>query len=98
MKNIILKSLCCIAVGAMALGCNGGKKAEQKKAEQEAIEKARLDSIKAADEKKQKAVAEIMATLPEEPVFDIVTNMGTIKVKLYSKTPKHREKFREASS
>ncbi|MBQ4306930.1 MAG: peptidylprolyl isomerase [Bacteroidales bacterium] len=34
-----------------------------------------------------------MKTLPEEPVFDIVTNMGTIKVKLYSKTPKHRDNF-----
>ena len=34
-----------------------------------------------------------LATLPEEPVFDIVTNMGTMKVKLYSQTPKHRENF-----
>lgn len=34
-----------------------------------------------------------LATLPEEPVFDIVTNCGTIKIKLYSKTPKHRENF-----
>ncbi|MCQ2145796.1 MAG: peptidylprolyl isomerase [Bacteroidales bacterium] len=29
----------------------------------------------------------------EEPVYDIVTNMGTIKIKLYKKTPKHRENF-----
>ena len=29
----------------------------------------------------------------EEPVFDIVTNMGTMRIKLYSKTPKHRENF-----
>jgi len=29
----------------------------------------------------------------EEPVYDIVTTMGTIKVKLYSKTPKHRDNF-----
>jgi peptidyl-prolyl cis-trans isomerase B (cyclophilin B) len=36
---------------------------------------------------------EKMATLPEEPVFDIVTNLGTISVKLYSKTPKHRDNF-----
>jgi len=41
----------------------------------------------------KKAAEAIMATLPEEPVFDIVTNLGTIKVKLYSKTPKHRENF-----
>ncbi|MBQ8812154.1 MAG: peptidylprolyl isomerase [Bacteroidales bacterium] len=29
----------------------------------------------------------------EEPEFEIVTNMGTMKVKLYSKTPKHRNNF-----
>lgn len=29
----------------------------------------------------------------EEPMFDIVTNMGTMRIKLYSKTPKHRENF-----
>jgi len=31
--------------------------------------------------------------LPEEPVFDIVTNMGTIKVRLYKNTPRHRDNF-----
>ena len=31
--------------------------------------------------------------LPEEPVFDIVTTMGTIRVKLYKDTPKHRDNF-----
>ncbi|MGN1215934.1 MAG: peptidylprolyl isomerase [Candidatus Cryptobacteroides sp.] len=36
---------------------------------------------------------EKMTTLPEEPVFNIETNLGTIKVKLYSKTPKHRDNF-----
>ena len=36
---------------------------------------------------------EKIATLPEEPVFDIITSMGVIKVKLYSGTPKHRENF-----
>lgn len=44
-------------------------------------------------EKKQKEAMETVATLPDEPVFDIVTNLGTIKVKLYAKTPKHRENF-----
>ena len=34
-----------------------------------------------------------IAKLAEEPVFDIVTNYGIIKVKLYSGTPKHRENF-----
>ncbi len=29
----------------------------------------------------------------EEPLFDIVTSRGTMRVKLYSKTPKHRDNF-----
>ena len=29
----------------------------------------------------------------EEPQFDLVTSMGTIRIKLYSKTPKHRANF-----
>jgi len=31
--------------------------------------------------------------LPDEPVFDINTSLGTIRVKLYSDTPKHRDNF-----
>ncbi|NLZ18758.1 MAG: peptidylprolyl isomerase [Bacteroidales bacterium] len=34
-----------------------------------------------------------IAQLPEEPVFDIITSMGVIKVKLYAQTPRHRENF-----
>ncbi len=29
----------------------------------------------------------------EEPMFDIVTSKGTMRIKLYSKTPKHRDNF-----
>ena len=29
----------------------------------------------------------------EEPEFDIITSKGTMRVKLYSKTPKHRDNF-----
>ena len=47
---------------------------------------------------KKKAAAEAQAqaeqeAIAEEPVFDIVTNYGTIKIKLYKDTPKHRENF-----
>ena len=38
-------------------------------------------------------LAAALAALPAEPVFNIVTNLGTIKVKLYEKTPLHRENF-----
>lgn len=37
--------------------------------------------------------AERIAAMPEEPVFNILTNFGEIKVKLYADTPKHRENF-----
>lgn len=43
------------------------------------------DSLKTAIEMERKRI--------EEPEFDIVTNMGTMRVRLYSKTPKHRENF-----
>ncbi len=29
----------------------------------------------------------------EEPMFDIVTSMGTMRIQLYGKTPKHRDNF-----
>lgn len=34
-----------------------------------------------------------MTSIQEEPIYDIVTSMGTIRVKLYSKTPNHRDNF-----
>ncbi len=33
------------------------------------------------------------ADLPEEPVFDIVTTFGIIRIKLYKETPLHRDNF-----
>ena len=47
-----------------------------------------------ATEQKQESLAMLqMKNLPEEPVFDIKTNFGTIRVRLYSDTPKHRDNF-----
>ncbi|MBQ3711730.1 MAG: peptidylprolyl isomerase [Bacteroidales bacterium] len=34
-----------------------------------------------------------ISELSEEPVLDIITNLGTMTVKLYSGTPKHRDNF-----
>ena len=39
------------------------------------------------------AAVEAAKKLPEEPVFDIVTNYGTIKVRLYKDTPRHKANF-----
>lgn len=93
--NIIMKTISRIiaAVSLIAIAASCGQ--STKKAEADAAaEKARADSLAAvAAAKKQKDVNEKLAALPEEPVFDIQTNMGTIRIKLYSKTPKHRENF-----
>lgn len=93
MKKNIFALLVCAATTAMVFGCgNGARKAEDEAAA--AAEQARRDSIAAAEQAaKEKTAMDIISILPEEPVFDIVTSLGTIKVKLYSKTPKHRENF-----
>ncbi len=88
MRKFITFSLCFIGAAAMICGC-GNRKAQQET--QKAAEQAAADSIAAVEQTKR--TMEKIATLPEEPVFDIITSMGVIKVKLYSKTPKHRENF-----
>lgn len=46
---------------------------------------AQTDSLATALEMEKKML--------EEPEFDIVTTHGTMRIKLYSKTPKHRDNF-----
>lgn len=89
MKRIILIGLCIAGAAVLVSGC-GSKKA--KEAQQKA-EQALADSLAAVAAEQSKAVQARIDALPEEPVFDIITNIGTIKVKLYSGTPKHRENF-----
>ncbi len=90
------KSIVIILAAAMALtGCNNAAK---KAAREQAAEQEILDSLAAAAAEKEREVREAAAvltaeTLPEEPVFDIVTNLGTIKVRLYKGTPRHRDNF-----
>ena len=45
------------------------------------------DSTKTAIEMEQKRL--------QEPEFEVVTTHGTMKIKLYSKTPKHRDNFKK---
>lgn len=87
MKKLLTKVLCC--AGAVALVCSCGNNAA-KKAQQEA-EQVAADSLAAVELNKR--IQEKIDSLTEEPVFDIITTEGVIKVKLYSKTPKHRENF-----
>ena len=69
-----------------ASGCRNSKKAENSTASAEAP----ADSLQ-ADSLKRDTLK--LADLPAEPQFDIVTTMGTIRVKLYADTPKHRDNF-----
>ena len=71
---------------AVTAGCKGrsGSEAAPSAGPAAEAEAAITDSTLAA-----KAVQ----ALPEEPVFDIVTSMGTIKVRLYKDTPRHRDNF-----
>lgn len=88
MKTTLNCILCCAAVAVLA-GCgnNAAKKAEA----EAAAEQVRADSVAVAQ--KEQKVMDKLNQLPEEPVFDIVTNMGTIKVRLYRNTPLHRDNF-----
>lgn len=87
MKRILTLTLCCLGAAALLVSCGGNA---AKKAAQEA-EKAAADSVAAAEQTQR--TMEKIAQLPAEPVFDIITSMGVIKIKLYADTPKHRENF-----
>ena len=78
----LLVSLICFSL----VSCNCSN--EQVKAGSDAVSaKEQPDSIQNNNMNTEKI------KLPEEPVVDIVTNLGLIKVRLYSKTPKHRDNF-----
>lgn len=85
MRKILSLSLCSLAALMFAAGCgnNNTKKTE------ETTEAA--DSAALAE--KTQSVMEKLASLPEEPMFDIITSLGTIRIKLYKGTPLHRDNF-----
>ena len=86
MKKYIVYALFAVVVVLVAAACGNKKKAAAAAAKQAVAdaEQVKQDSIKV--EKK-------MSDLAEEPIFDIVTNYGTIKIKLYKDTPLHKANF-----
>ena len=73
-----------LALALLAAGCKQRTR-QTEETEADAPEApAALDSVAAVKASK---------ALPQEPVFDIVTSMGTIRVKLYKDTPLHRDNF-----
>ena len=77
MKRIVLGTII-LAAGLLALA-SCGPRGSRKAADAQADS---LATVKAMEEMKN-----------QEPVFDIVTTHGTMRVKLYGKTPKHRDNF-----
>ena len=89
MKRYIYFTLVCVAALLIA-GCGNKKKAEA----EAAAARAEADSIAAVQAKEDSLKMEkTISELTEEPVLDIITNLGTMTVKLYSGTPKHRDNF-----
>ena len=76
------------AAALMATGCGNNGQNRNGSGEEEA---AAADS--AAVVAQTKSTMEKIAAMPAEPVFDINTNLGTIRIRLYADTPKHRENF-----
>ena len=73
---------------AVSCNCSGNKDSQKAESGQESPVAASADSTANKD-----TMDFNPADLPAEPIFVIETNLGTIKVKLYSKTPKHRDNF-----
>lgn len=90
MKRYLIPAVACLAAVLAIAGCGGRKKAEA----EAAAARAEADSIAAVKAKEDSLKMEkTISELTEEPVFDIITNCGTMVVKLYSGTPKHRDNF-----
>ena len=79
-----------ISLVLLAVSCGGrhGKQGDEGAAADslatEAAEKPAKNTVSLANYRNR---------LPQEPFFDIVTSMGTIRVKLYKDTPRHRDNF-----
>lgn len=77
-----------MAFCAVSCNCSGNKDSQKAESGQDSPVAASADSTANKD-----TMDFNPADLPAEPIFVIETNLGTIKVKLYSKTPKHRDNF-----
>ena len=88
-----LRYLTVLGIAALAFaGCNGGSK-NNKSADESAETKKENMEVKT-----EQKLAFCPDSVAEEPVFDIVTNMGTIRIKLYKDTPQHRDNFVKLAS
>ena len=79
MRRLLLLTL---ALTLLLAGCKGRTQAPEEG--MDVVPEALTDSV---------AIQKAAQALPEEPVMDIVTSMGTIKVRLFKDTPRHRDNF-----
>src|SRR5574344_2360788 len=93
-RNKIGIVLCALALAAILPSCKSAEKKAQEEAERIAqMEKAAADSIAKATEEANKKAEAKLGELSETPVFDVITSEGTIRIRLYAETPKHRDNF-----
>jgi peptidyl-prolyl cis-trans isomerase B (cyclophilin B) len=103
-----LKLLFITIIVAAFCACNSGKKTERQNQQTETeiineeVQSANKNTEDTAQKETQTMTAEVEKEQPKkeaeiktvaEPVFDIVTSLGTIRIKLYNETPKHRDNF-----
>jgi cyclophilin family peptidyl-prolyl cis-trans isomerase len=86
MKANIFNTL--IIISLVLFSCKGNKGTQQQENKLETKDTVKMTATLAFDP----------STLGEEPVFDINTTIGTIRVKLYKETPKHRDNFVKLAS
>ena len=84
------KALYTLFALCMVVGCQCGRNNEADGEESPEEVPADVVNVAPAD---SIAAMKAASALPEEPVFDIVTTQGTIRVRLYKDTPKHRDNF-----
>ena len=86
MKRLILTSF--LIMGIVVTGCHpkGGKK-------QAESEQADSVEVVAPVDTATKVSEVAVEPIPEEPVLEMVTSMGSMKIKLYKETPLHRDNF-----
>ena len=90
MKRYIILALAAIALALIASACGNKKKAA---AEDDSTVTQSDPTVSPSDPQDSIKMAKKLSDLAEEPIFDIVTNYGTIKIKLYKGTPLHKANF-----
>ncbi|MDR0754777.1 MAG: peptidylprolyl isomerase [Prevotellaceae bacterium] len=103
-----LKLFSMAIIVAVFCACNSGKKTEQQNQQTETkiineeVQSANENTEDTVQKETQTMTAKTTKeespkaekpTASDEPVFDIVTSLGTVRIKLYKETPKHRDNF-----